>query len=990
MNYPVELKKLPKGITKLLIGLLFLFLSGITTFAQPLHLGTFYKLYHEAQNEKTAINLSKAYQRMAHWYGEMPQYNADSIRYYFKIAEELLATYNSVDEMLEVYRNALNTYNVYTPAQVDSISQRAWKHMAPKFPPTEDHLMYYEILYSWAIASNQLGDRTKSLELYARAYELVKEEARSSIQARLIADRGNMYLSLGDTYESEGYPYIQQSIALYENGNERKELRKIYQNYSHMAWRYNTLDQFDSSLVFFKKEKALLDSITDPMIHFEYYANYGNVLFRMGKKEEAKQNLLLGHELALKYHMVMNAIYRFNLSLLGVAFDDEKMYDKAIDYFKQAHQIYKLMSPKGYDPDNMENIAIAYEKKGDFQQALYYHKLFREEYIKYIESVNSKSVREQELQTDLIVQEKDLERKKSERNFLFIGMVVTFLLSVLLWLLFRRSIKRKKALEEQNKIIEQQANTLRQQDINKMRFFSNVSHELRTPLTLMLGPLTTVLNNEKLDGKSKSLISLARQNAKQLMTLVNEILDITKAESVKMTVNQEPTHIYGFFKRLISNFESYASQRKVKLLFNVDSNLPGSILMDTIKVERIFNNLLSNALKFTPPEGTITVKIADEATQWSLIVTDTGRGIHPDDLPFVFDRFYQGSQLNMSLEGGTGIGLSLSRDLALVMHGDIIAHSKLGEGSVFTLTLPKTEVIGDDNKAGSVHVGPEEEIPQAYSLTHTEEDSVLPVVGQKLKVDLPGILIVEDNLSLREYLTILLSEKYTVTAVMNGNEAISYLTKSSDPKAKPDLIITDIMMPVMDGFILLEKLKSDPSLQTIPVVMLTARIGNEDRLRALRIGVDDYLTKPFEEEELLARIKNLLTNAMMRKQTTKMEEISAGNIPIIQSKEDAEWLVRLENESLLQVANPAFTIDHLADRMHISRAQFFRRVQFLTGMSPLQYIQAIKYNYARSLLEQRIVSSVKAAAAAIGVSKVQYFSEQFKERFGKSPSEYLS
>lgn len=989
MYYPTNVMKPFHQRPKIWTGLLFCFQCWIFT-AQPIDRATYLTLYEQSPNEKTAVALSKGLQSIANWYCEMPQYNSDSSRFYFLAAEKLLLQYNALDELLEVYRDALSTFNLYSPAEMDSIAAIAWNYTQPNVSSPNKRMLYYEILYHRAIAANKLGDRPRALQLYAKAYELVKMEDQLSTQAGLLADRGNIYLSLGDSYESEGYPYIRQSIALFENESVTKNLEKLYQNYSHMAWWYNTLDQFDSSLIYFRKEKELLNDIKDPMVHFEYYTNYGNVLHRMNRMEDAKRNLLLGYDLSNTYNMKMNSINRFNLSILGVLARDENEFDKSIDYFNQSHEIFKRMSPLGFDADNMENIALTLEKKGDFKQALQYQKRFIEEYLKFLKSLNSKTVREQELQTDLILQEKDLERKKRERNYLFIGLVITLILSGLLLLIYRRSQKRKKILEIQNKTIESQANTLRLQDINKTRFFTNVSHELRTPLTLMLGPLNSAVNSGKLDEKNKSLVDLARQNAKQLMTLVNEILDITKSESVKMNVHYEPTSIYEFFKRLVFNFESYASQRKIKLLFYIDSGLPPKIMMDTNKTERIFNNLLSNALKFTSAEGTISVKLVDNNTTWSLIVEDTGRGIHPDDLPFVFDRFYQGSQRSMSLEGGTGIGLSLSKDLALLLEGSLSAESQLNIGSKFTLKLPKTEVIGDDLKEGIGLSDQDNEINILQpGLVTTSESELIPSQPKDSTLKSSKILVVEDNFSLREYLQIILSSTYKVVTVLNGSEAITYFKGIRNPAERPDLIITDIMMPVMDGFALLEYLKSDSSLQFIPVVMLTARAGNEDRLKALRIGVDDYLTKPFEEEELLARIKNLLTNAQMRQHILKEEGITTVDNSIFRSQEDLEWLNRLEMESLLHIANANFTIDNLADQMHISRAQFFRRVQLLTGMTPLQYIQAIKYNYARSLLEQKKVNSVKAAAAAIGVAKVQYFSAQFKERFGKSPSEYL-
>ncbi|WP_273276362.1 ATP-binding protein [Maribacter polysiphoniae] len=548
-----------------------------------------------------------------------------------------------------------------------------------------------------------------------------------------------------------------------------------------------------------------------------------------------------------------------------------------------------------------------------------------------------------------------------------------------------------KELQSKNLIIEEQKKALLQLDAAKTRFFANVSHELRTPLTLILSPLSTALNSPILDDENKALISLAKEQANQLLGLVSEILDLTKLESGKMEVREEPTDVYQLMRRLISTFESYAKQKNINLIFEFAKNMPHGLMLDKLKVDRIFNNLISNALKFTPIDGTITVTIKDKIHDWRIEVSDNGKGIHPDDLPHLFDRFYQTNQLESPVEGGTGIGLSLAKELAEVMHGELSVNSTLGKGATFTLTLPKKEVIG-----------------------YTDDSMVIaPVVTNKISIDKlkinnpiqhdearnkPTILVIEDNYSLRSYLQFILSEDFDVLTAENGQEALLILEQiPQGQKDTPDLIISDVMMPVMDGFKLLEALKTNENLWMIPVVMLTAKAEIEDRLTALRIGVDDYLIKPFEEAELFARIKNLLNNVKKRKNTTlKKQEantiIASGMHPSntsILCIPDQEWLAKLEEKVKSNIGDFNLSVDTLADELFISRAQFFRRVQVLTGMTPLQYIKEIRYDFARNLLETKNVRSVKAASHAIGIKKVQYFSEKYKKRFGKSPSEYL-
>ncbi len=582
-------------------------------------------------------------------------------------------------------------------------------------------------------------------------------------------------------------------------------------------------------------------------------------------------------------------------------------------------------------------------------------------------------------------------------------------------------VKQKEEIQNQRTELQKNVESLnatsqllKQLDESKTRFFANVSHELRTPLTMMLAPLGSSLKSNSLDNKNFTFVSLAQQHAKQLLGLVNEILDLTKLESGKMLMIEEPTEIYEFLRRLVAVFESYSEQRGIKLIYNFGEDLPRALMLDKPKFEKVFNNLVSNSIKFTPFGGSITINVSHTPAKWAVSVTDTGQGIHPDDLAHVFNRFYQSNQTNVPIEGGTGIGLALANELTLVMGGNLSVESVFGQGATFKLELPKKEVLG--NVVDSLVDSWQSTVDSSDKQMSTDNDQLstkLSTVNHQPST----ILVVEDNISLRSYLKLILSDKYEVITAENGHLALGILSgellvvKDSptnnlnggahQSKLKVhhsiDLIISDIMMPVMDGFQLLEKLKSEEKWHSIPVIMLTARVEMHDRLKALTFGVDDFLVKPFEEEELFARIKNLLMNAENRRKAFINETLNGENetenlnppSTIIHTSEEIAWLAQLEKTVRLHIADFNLSVDILGDLMFMSRAQFFRRVQTLTGLTPLQYIQDVRFNHARSLLEQRQMNSVKAIAAAIGILKIQYFSEQFKERFGKSPSEYF-
>lgn len=551
---------------------------------------------------------------------------------------------------------------------------------------------------------------------------------------------------------------------------------------------------------------------------------------------------------------------------------------------------------------------------------------------------------------------------------LLLGLLVYLFIRLRTRQLRKRQAELEHAVAERTKTIGQQAEELKQLDKTKSRFFANVSHELRTPLTLMLGPLRTVLQKGKLDARSRDYVALAEENSESLLSLVNEILTLSKMESGKMQLREEPTALYPLLRRLVSNFESHGDLLKLQLDLDYQPDRYLQILLDTGKFERILNNFLSNAFKHTPQGGRISVSLSELPNRLLLKVTDTGTGIPPAVLPHVFDRFFQHSDPQAPAQGGTGIGLALCKEIAQLMRGKVWAESDGESGSAFCFEFPKREILG------IVEDEPEEE----ETLQET------PVVLQEPTGERARLLVVEDNPSLAAYLQLILSGNYEVVVARNGLEAWEMLESETSGF---DLVVSDIMMPLMDGYQLLEKLKTDQRFRLLPVIMLTARADIADKLRALRIGVDDYLLKPFVEEELLARIENLLANSRARK--VEGEKEVEKEKPAEMWPEDAAWLEKLEGKIGESLGDMRFNAEELAYEMGMVRQTLNRRLKKLTGLTTTKFIQEAKMQRARTLLEERRVSTVKAASLEVGIKDVRYFSSQFKERFGKLPSGYL-
>lgn len=558
--------------------------------------------------------------------------------------------------------------------------------------------------------------------------------------------------------------------------------------------------------------------------------------------------------------------------------------------------------------------------------------------------------------------------------FLVVGPLFAFLLLVLAFAARNRTLRKKKEelerivkartqqLEEDKLIIQDQREELEELNKLKSRFFENISHELRTPMTMLLGPIDRLLNNHR-DPQEQSLLKMMKNNGLKLLNNINDILALAKLETKRIDVNLEPIDTVSFLKALIASFETLCKPKGIHIEFvdRLDATFP--ILMDEEKLEKICTNFISNAIKYSPAESTITVSISKKGENILLAVADQGKGIPTKDLSKVFDRFYRVE--NSSMTEGTGIGLSLCKELATLLAGRVYAESAMGKGSVFYFEFPM-----------DVSATPLEQPPHSQAKIHLPEP-----FAQR-------ILVVEDNDDLRNYILDILGAYQTLHAE-NGKVALEVLNACKEKGQLPDLILSDIMMPEMDGLSLLAAVKSNEDFLSIPMMMLTAKSSAQARLSALRIGVDDYLTKPFLEEELLLRVKNLLENKKGRSEVlTENEAEDSPTTPAIK-KTDLVWLEQTESIIKRELTNSYFKLTDVANEMNISFRQFQRKVKILTGLSPNNYQKEIRLGFARELLEEGKYGTISEVSYAVGIDTPHYFSRLFKDRFGRKPGELL-
>lgn len=512
---------------------------------------------------------------------------------------------------------------------------------------------------------------------------------------------------------------------------------------------------------------------------------------------------------------------------------------------------------------------------------------------------------------------------------------------------------------------------VKEMDKIKSRFFANISHEFRTPLTLMLGPLKQMEQGALDESDSRKYLKMMRHNGERLLHLINQMLDLSKLESGKMGLEVARTDITGLLKATVYSFNSMAEQKQV----NYHTHFPEQEIIgwiDKDKFQKIVTNLLSNAFKYTPENGTVSVDVENGDKRLRITIQDNGPGIPKEQLDKIFDRFYQVE----GTEGGTGIGLSLVKELVQLHKGQISVSSDTGRGASFRFSIPVArefyaeEEIGIAERKTEPAAAPVAGRPAEGETAEPVADSLLPVV-----------LVVEDNADLQTFITDTLKKEFNVIRALNGKEGLEKALEQI-----PDLIISDVMMPVMDGVTMTQEIKKNEKTSHIPVIILTAKAASESRIEGLKSGADDYLVKPFDGDELIVRIKNLV------EQRQKLMDLFSRKVISIQPEEaevtsqEGDFISKVRQTISDNLDNEFFSVVELANAVNMSRSQLHRKLKALTGSGPNELIRNFRLEQALHLLQQG-AGNVTEVAFMTGFSSPAYFSKCFGERYGYPPAE---
>ena len=526
---------------------------------------------------------------------------------------------------------------------------------------------------------------------------------------------------------------------------------------------------------------------------------------------------------------------------------------------------------------------------------------------------------------------------------------------------------------------------------SRLVFFTNISHELRTPLTLIADPVEMLLEDSGIKGKSRELLKMVQRNALALQQLVSNILDFRKIQNGKMELKLYRFDIVKTLTMWVGDFQLTAERKQIKLHLDVD-DLKGSheMIADQEKISRIVFNLLSNALKYTPAGGEIFVSLKDEGANLRLDVRDTGKGISQDEADKIFERFFQAK----GAASGTGIGLALVKSFVELHHGEARVESELGKGSDFIVVIPR-EQEGDSqvihNDVDIVDNSVNASAPEGKNVI---DESVLQYIDdgdrsrgkvQQLvseNTNRPTVLVIDDNTDIRQYERTLLQDEYIVLEAADGKEGLAVALKEV-----PDLVICDVMMPVMDGLEFTKRLKTNTATSHIPVIMLTAKNLEEHRAEGYEHGADSYITKPFHSKVLLARIENLLRQRQLLKNlyhgTKEAEkEISEAHL----EDRDKQFLKQLQAIIQKNLSDSEFGVEDMGQQIGLSRVQLYRKVKAMTGSSVVDLLRKARLAKARRLLETRSMS-VSEVAYEVGFSAPSYFTKCFKEEYGMLPGD---
>ncbi|MEM8927918.1 MAG: tetratricopeptide repeat protein [Bacteroidota bacterium] len=810
---------------------------------------------------------------------------------------------------------------------------------------------------------NETGEYAKAMEHYTLASKKNMEVGNEKNAGIAMANIGLIHQKLNN-YD-EAITYYVKSDSLFKKFNFTPGRVFVLKNLGVATKNQGDLDTaleyYNTALETYKKMGLRREA-------GQVHDNIGNIFFEKKEYNEAVKN----------YHQSLRIAKGTNDSIsiamasqaLGKGLLKLKKLDSAMVYSQLAVSFAEKLGIHLTAMDAHKNLGEIYYDKQEYKEAyrhLDMHKQLRDtlytiEKRDLAEEIEAQYQNEQKtkeialLASEKEVQELQLNKRENERNAIIVFAVLVLFLAGLLYSQYRIKQKSNKELQALDEV--------------KSNFFANISHEFRTPLTIIKGPIEHLEQNpdEQLDPEDVTMI---RRNANKVLGLVNQLLDLSRIDQGKLQLKPTEGDIYKSLRTAAASFNSHAAQRNMDYIVEI----PNGILwaaFDRTKLEKVVYNLLSNAFKFTENGEKVAFEANYGDGKLEIKVSDSGKGISEEKLPFIFDRFYQVDGASTKEREGSGIGLSLSKDLVELMDGTITVSSEEGKGTFFTVQVPMDMI---KTRQKSV---PEEEWENKKQRTKAPTFDLQKSDVRKI----PQILLVEDNEDMRHFIKSQLVKDYRILEAKNGKEGLKRALVDA-----PDLILSDLMMPKMDGIELCKNLKTNLETSHIPVIMLTARAGTENKIEGLETGADDYLTKPFDAKELSFKVKNLIQRQQKLRGYITKNQFAFDASKIKTTSLDKRFLEQLLE--LLEREHPesSFGVSQMQSAMALSKTQLHRKVKALTNESPGELLRNFRLKRAAHLLSKK-TDTVTQIAYQVGFNNLSYFAKCFKELYGVSPSSY--
>jgi signal transduction histidine kinase/CheY-like chemotaxis protein len=817
-----------------------------------------------------------------------------------------------------------------------------------------------------ATVREELGSYEEALEYYFRELEILEEiDAKYSI-ANCYNNIGNLF-RIQDEFDKAMF-YFKSALAIQNSLENELSAAGVLNN---IALVHGELKQYDSAIHVYYQVLRVADKNSSRDLAAIASNNLGKDYRNIASYDSALKYLEKADGLMLAEGSVSgHALAQTNMA---ETFLLKKEYPQALKYATEGYRLGKELNNKRLISRSSNLLYQIHEAGGDYKKAFEYLKSYKVYEDSLFDSQKYESIAKLELAYSVEKKEQQIAALQREnelatlrRNILIGSVIVTGLIGFLLYNQQRlRSRKNRLLLEKEKEV-----------DRMKSRFFANISHEFRTPLTLLIGPIDQIKQSVS-DERLQLFLDIMKRNAGRLLAQVNQLLDLSKLDSGQLKLKVVEFDCVPFLKGIVMSFDSLARTREINFGFSSDVDQL-TLCADKDSLEKIIVNLVTNALKFTRAGDMVSVAVLKvEGSQLlpsggealEIVVKDTGIGFDAQTAEHIFERYYH---TESDLQASTGIGLALVKELVESHSGAIEAQGITGKGSLFRIHLPlgwehwHGVSIAPDTGDYSVNVQPYEDGPGADQEKETEGNKTL--------------LVIEDNEDVRLFIRKILEDQFNVLEAPDGKSGIEQAKERV-----PDLIVTDIMMPGMDGYEVTRQLKTHIETSHIPVVMLTAKAGLESKLEGLETEADDYLTKPFNAAELLARINNLIqSRTRLREQFGQIITLKPKDVAI--SSIDAAFLDKLMVSIENHLDDASLSVEYLGGLIGMSRSQLYRKLQAITGLSPNQLIRDIRLARSMELLKNNSGTAAEIAYM-VGFNSPNYFSKCFHDKYGFAPGE---